>query len=74
MARWVFFGVIPLLLALSVFAADSLATIPKDTLPAKLSVDEIPLGLGPRPAPKGDWSPCSRSSTSGNTTTWSRPE
>jgi cytochrome c peroxidase len=33
-------------------AADAPPAPPKDTLPAKLSLDEVPLGLGPRPVPK----------------------
>jgi len=52
MARWVCFDAILLLLAAWVLAADSPRPIPKDTLPAKLPLDDIPLGLGPRSVPK----------------------
>lgn len=33
-------------------AADAPPELPRDTLPAKLSLDHVPLGLEPRPAPK----------------------
>lgn len=33
-------------------AADAPPEMPRDTLPAKLALDEIPLGLEPRPVPK----------------------
>ena len=39
-------------LVASVLAADAPPDLPKDTLPAKLALDEVPLGLEPRPAPK----------------------
>lgn len=39
----------PFLLAATLLGAD-VPSLPKDTLPAKLPIDEIPLGLGSRPA------------------------
>jgi cytochrome c peroxidase len=33
-------------------AADTPPDLPRDTLPAKLALDEVPLGLEPRPVPK----------------------
>lgn len=41
-----------LVLGASVLAADSPPDLPRDTLPTKLSLDEVPLGLEPRPVPK----------------------
>jgi cytochrome c peroxidase len=46
MRRTVF--ILPLLAVTALVAAD----LPKDTLPAKLPLDDIPLGLGPRPVVK----------------------
>src|SRR5229473_1299348 len=50
MARWPVF-VLPLLVA-TVILAHEPPTLSKDTLPANLSLDEIPLGLGARPIAK----------------------
>jgi cytochrome c peroxidase len=40
-----------LALALPTSGSDAPSPLPKDTLPARLSLDEIPLGLGERPIP-----------------------
>jgi len=53
MARWI----LPLVSAMFVVGvtgrgADSPLAIPKDTLPAKISLDRIPLGLDARPVPQ----------------------
>jgi cytochrome c peroxidase len=39
-------------LGVSALAADAPPDLPRDTLPAKLALDEVPLGLEPRPIPK----------------------
>ncbi len=39
-------------LSVSVLAADAPPDLPRDILPAKLALDEVPLGLGPRLVPK----------------------
>lgn len=39
-------------LTVSVLAAEPPPYLPRDTLPAKLKLDEVPLGLEPRPLPK----------------------
>jgi cytochrome c peroxidase len=39
-------------LGASVLAADAPPDLPRDTLPAKLALDEVPLGLDPRPVAK----------------------
>jgi cytochrome c peroxidase len=52
MPRWPWFAVLVVVLETAALAADSPGPLPKDTLPDKLPLDEIPLGLGPRPAPK----------------------
>lgn len=39
-------------LGASALAGDGPPDLPKDTLPAKLALDEVPLGLDPRPLPK----------------------
>src|SRR5437763_13496784 len=45
-----FFG---FLFVASLLAADQ-PSLPKDTLPAALSLDDVPLGLGSRPVPKNN--------------------
>lgn len=40
------------LLGVGALAADALPDLPRDTLPAKLALDQVPLGLEPRPVPK----------------------
>src|SRR5262245_25566673 len=51
MARLVLFvGLV--VLGATALAADVPPPPPRDTLPATLSLDDIPLGLGPRPVPK----------------------
>src|SRR5260221_30978 len=50
MSRWPAF-VVPLL-AVAVVCAVERSPVSKDTLPATLAIDEIPLGLGARPEPK----------------------
>jgi cytochrome c peroxidase len=52
MVRSLWIAAIPSLITAVVLAADSAAPIPKDTLPAKFSLDDVPLGLGPRSLPK----------------------
>jgi cytochrome c peroxidase len=51
MLRWPLVAA-PLLALGAVFGADSPLPVPKDTLPANLSLDLIPLGLEPRPVLK----------------------
>jgi cytochrome c peroxidase len=52
MARWIWLASILLFLGVTVLAADRPSPLPRDTLPAKLTLDKIPLGLGPRALPK----------------------
>lgn len=52
MLRWHGFASMLFLLGATVLAAEAPVALPKDTLPAKLPLDDIPFGLGPRPVPK----------------------
>jgi cytochrome c peroxidase len=52
MSRWSFLVLLLLFLAVTVFSAEAPSPLSRDTLPAKLSLVEIPLGLGERPVPK----------------------
>jgi cytochrome c peroxidase len=52
MRRWVCVAAIPFLLGVAGLAADLPSPIAKDTLPERLPLDKVPLGLGPRAVPK----------------------
>lgn len=41
-------------LVAAVLCAQSPSSVPADTLPAELSIDKVPIGLGPRPESKGN--------------------
>jgi cytochrome c peroxidase len=51
MSRFAFLAIL-VALGASVLAADAPPDLPKDTLPTKLVLDEVPLGLEMRPVPK----------------------
>jgi cytochrome c peroxidase len=46
------FAAIFVVLAASILVGESPTPVPKDTLPAELTLDKVPLGLGDRPVPK----------------------
>jgi cytochrome c peroxidase len=52
MARWFWLASILFLLGITALAVESPSALPRDTLPAKLLLDKIPLGLGSRSVPK----------------------